>query len=286
MMKWRAYFKNSVQRKKRYREFIHSKGLSSKKCPKPCDTRWTPWFKAVVWHEERHRFMSEFLESEKERSDSVQVHEMMNLLSTELESDFSYLGSAVPIIIEAIESVETNSIAAHHLVEKLADLKAFLKTQLRSRTHSEWKDMWQDILDKFSDYFEWSGGAPTHCQKGMNFFRKTRLLDPNQAANLNPTISKLSSLPLMKKVPVHQIQAYIDECQSVSPPSTLVYWKKKLTRWKELAHAAILTLSIPCHSAEVERSFSAYSRIVTKLRTTMSDSTVRTCNMMHYNCIL
>ena len=112
-------------------------------------------------------------------------------------------------------------------------------------------------------------------------------MDPKQAKNLQPTITDLTRLPLLRKVPVCQIQAYIDEVEStVSPPSTLGYWKDNLGRWEALSRAAILTLSIPDHSAEIEWSFSAYSRIVTKLRTTMSDSTLRTCNMVHYNCII
>ena len=146
--------------------------------------------------------------------------------------------------------------------------------------------MWTDMLDKFDTYFEWTGSPPTYCQKALNFFRRSRLLDPKQAKNLDLTISELTSLPLLKDVPVSQIQAYIDEVPFISPPATLGYWQDNATRWKELSKAAILTLSVPCHSSEVERSFSAYSRIATKLRTTMSDSTLRTCNMVHYNCIL
>lgn len=34
-----------------------------------------------------------------------------------------------------------------------------------------------------------------------------------------------------------------------------MYWKNNLGRWKELSTAAILSLSVPSSSAEVERSF-------------------------------
>ena len=162
MLKWRVYFKNSVQRKKRFSSFIESKGLTTVKCPKPCTTRWTPWLKAVLWHSERHRHLEEFLESERGLSDSTTAAEIINLFSTELEDDFTYLGSVVPTLIDAIESVETNSVSGHHLIEKLIDLKAFLKTQMRSRAHSIWRPMWQEILDKFETYFEWSGTPPTY----------------------------------------------------------------------------------------------------------------------------
>ena len=66
--KWQAYFKNSVPRRKRFADFIAGKGLSTAKCPKPCTTRWTPWLRAVLWHEERNRFVSEFLDSEHDQS--------------------------------------------------------------------------------------------------------------------------------------------------------------------------------------------------------------------------
>lgn len=71
MTKWQAFFKNSVRRKHRFREFIKTKGLSDAKCPKPCVTRWTPWLKGVVWHYERYRFYDEFLTSEHDQSDSA-----------------------------------------------------------------------------------------------------------------------------------------------------------------------------------------------------------------------
>ena len=215
------------------------------------------------------------------------LQELQDLLADgTLERDFQYLGSVVPTLIAAIECQETNSVSSHHLMQKLADLKSFIVTEKRSRTHTEWKTMWTDILQKFEEYFEWEQNAPTYCQKGLTFFRRQRLLDPKQAAELQPTISELQLIPLLQKVPVHQLQSYIDEVDSVSPPSTLGYWKDRLDRWPALAKGAILSISIPSHSSEVERSFSAYSRVMTKLRTTMSDSTLRTCNMVHYNCIL
>ena len=133
MVKWSGYFKNSVQRKKRFSMFMELKGLSTQKCPKPCTTRWTPWMKAVVWHAERHQHLEEFLSTEKEYSDTAVIGELSDLFTADLESDFEYLGSVVPTLIEAIESVESNSLAAHHLIQKLADLKAFLKTQSRTR---------------------------------------------------------------------------------------------------------------------------------------------------------
>ena len=43
------------------------------------------------------------------------------------------------------------------------------------------RPMWQEILDKSETYFEWSGTPPTYCQKGLNFFKRTRLLGPRQA---------------------------------------------------------------------------------------------------------
>ena len=162
-------------------------------------------------------------------------------------------------------------------MQKLADLKSFITTEKRSRTYSEWKKMWAEIL-------EWEQNAPTYCQKGLIFLRRQRLLDPKQDSELQPTISEL--IPLLRNVPVHQLQSYIDEVSSVSPKTTLGYWKDRLERWPALAKGAILSLSIPSHSSKVERSFSAYSRIVTNLRTTMSDSTLRTCNMLHYNCLI
>ena len=171
-------------------------------------------------------------------------------------------------------------------MQKLADLKSFITTEKRSRSYSEWKKMWAEILDKFTEYFEWEQNAPTYCQKGLIFLRRQRLLDPKQDSELQPTISELKLIPLLRKVPVHQLQSYIDEVSSVSPKTTLGYWKDRLERWPALAKGAILSLSIPSHSCEVERSFSAYSRIATNLRTTMSDSTLSTCNMLHYNCLI
>ena len=229
MVKWQAYFKNSVNRKKRFAAFIESKDLSKAKCPKPCTTRWTPWLKAVLWHDERNRFLDEFLTSEHEESDSVSSKVLLAMLADgTVERDLQYLGSVVPTLIAAIEAQETNSVTSHHLLQNLADLKAFIKSQKNSRTHTEWRGMWTDILEKFQEYFEWSGSAPTYCQKGLNFFRRTRLLDPKQAGELDVTISEMKLMPLLSTVPVSQIQAYIDEVGTVTPHSTLGYWENRL----------------------------------------------------------
>ena len=194
--KWQAYFKNSVPRRKRFADFIAGKGLSTAKCPKPCTTRWTPWLRAVLWHEERNRFVSEFLDSEHDQSDSVKSRELQDLVADgTVERYLQYLATVIPTLIAAIEAQETNSVTSHHLVQNIADLKAFIVTEKKSRSHSEWKAMWTEILDKFQQYFEWDGSAPTHCQKGLKFFQRTRLLDPKQAEELNPTISEIQLMP-------------------------------------------------------------------------------------------
>ena len=143
------------------------------------------------------------------------------------------------------------------------------------------------MLSKFDQYFCWDGlEAPQYYQKGLQFFRLVRFLDPRQASLLKPSIDDLLKLPLFGKVPREQLHSYLEEVNTVKVHSVMKYWETRLDRWGHLARAAIINLSIPCHSCEVERSFSAYSRIVTKLRTGMKDSTVRTCNMVHFNSIV
>ena len=116
--KWQAYFKNSVPRRKRFADFIAGKGLSTAKCPKPCTTRWTPWLRAVLWHEERNRFVSEFLDSEHDQSDSVKSRELQDLVADgTVERDLQYLATVIPTLIAAIEAQETNSVTSHHLIK-------------------------------------------------------------------------------------------------------------------------------------------------------------------------
>ena len=141
--------------------------------------------------------------------------------------------------------------------------------------------------DRAAQYFCWEGlEAPRYCQKGLQFIRLVRFLDQRQASLLQPLIDDLLKIPLFGEVPREQLHSYLEEVNIVKVHSVRKYWETRLDRLGHLARAAIINLSIPCHSCEVERSFSAYSRIVTKLRTGMKDSTVRTCNMVHFNSIV
>lgn len=287
MLKWKSYFKNSSKRCRRFSSFIASKGLKTTKCPKPCRTRWTPWLNAVYWHSERIQYYNEFLDKEPCTSDSTVRDELHAMITPEIERSFFYIGSVTPTLVDWIVSLQTNSRVGHHLIDTIADIRSFLVVQRDNDSYSEWEDMWIEILAKFDVYFGWTGPvAPTYCQKGLQFFKLTRLLDPVQAKMLKPAVEDLLRLPLFGKVPREQIQSYLGEVALISPTSTTGYWAARTDRWKELSRAAVLTLSIPCHSCEVERSFSAYSRIMTDLRTNMKDSTVRTCNMLHFNSII
>ena len=56
-----------------------------------------------------------------------------------------------------------------------------------------------------------------------------------------------------------------------------------MTRLPEVTKAALLTLSIPCTNVEMERSFSAYSRIVTQQRHRLLNETTETLEKLHFN---
>jgi len=57
----------------------------------------------------------------------------------------------------------------------------------------------------------------------------------------------------------------------------------KKNDFPNLFKIALSVLSVPITSAEVERSFSAYNKIVSDLRTRMGNDTARVQAMMYFN---
>lgn len=115
------------------------------------------------------------------------------------------------------------------------------------------------------------------------------VLDPTQACSLVLSLDMFRSMPLFSVdlVPEVQIKTYIAELKSgrIDRGDTCLtdYWSNRRHRAPELSTAAIASLSIPCHSAEVERSFSAYTKIMIPQRTNMRDSYLKLLNQMVYN---
>lgn len=115
------------------------------------------------------------------------------------------------------------------------------------------------------------------------------MLDPTQACSLVLSLDMFRSMPLFSVdlVPEVQIKTYIAELKSgrIDRGDTCLtdYWSNRRHRAPELSTAAIASLSIPCHSAEVERSFSAYTKIMIPQRTNMRDSYLKLLNQMVYN---
>jgi len=61
------------------------------------------------------------------------------------------------------------------------------------------------------------------------------------------------------------------------------FWLWKKDDYPNLYKVALSALSVPITSAEVERSFSAYNKIVSDLRTRMGNDTARVQAMLYYN---
>ena len=157
MLKWKAYFKNSSKRKRRYAKFIADKGFPAKKCPKPCTTRWLPWLEAVYWHSERIPYHREFLEKEPDTTDTSTKNVLLECLTPEIERSFYYLGSVAPTLLDWLISLQTNSRVGHHLMEMISDMRSFIVIQQKNGVYPEWSDMWSEMLSKFDQYFCWDG---------------------------------------------------------------------------------------------------------------------------------
>lgn len=61
------------------------------------------------------------------------------------------------------------------------------------------------------------------------------------------------------------------------------YWEYKSIQLPRLSAYAMEVLSIPVTSADAERSFSLYNKIVTEKRSLISDEVARSIIMLNYN---
>lgn len=117
--------------------------------------------------------------------------------------------------------------------------------------------------------------------------QKLQVLDPTQASSLDLSLEVFQTMVLFESVPEVQIETYIEEVETgtIKRGKTCLtdFWHGRRSRAPELTTAAIASLSIPCHSAEVERSFSSYTQVMIPQRTNLKDSTLKLLNQMVYN---
>ena len=293
---WQTLFSTQGYRKERYFDFLSEKGIDNtnprKNCPKHNSTRWTTWLEALLWHGERIDYAKQFLQLEKEHTESGRVERLLSILDEDFESKIKYLSEVSVRLIKEMSSIQSNSLIGHHLRSKLDDLQSYFHAEMeKCSAENSLHLMWNEMLTKFYQYFAWCSidkepnQRPKYCQVALPLFLRTPFLDPSQAKFLNVKQEVLAALPLLSEAPADQTLAYISDLKNIDPDNVqcFEYWKSKANRWPELSKAAIMTLSIPCTNVEPERSFSSYTRIATPYRANLLGETTEMLNMLHFN---
>ena len=296
---WRGLFKNSRGRKNRFLNYLRTLlnrnyDISCTLLPKYVKTRWGTWFKSAMWLSSHNLIdvLKPFVLSEMQHSDSQQLSNVLAMLSQQNIDSLAYLTNTTllaPRMVATIEALETNSLSGVHLYNLFGEELCWLKSLADTAPDVLKRTMMENVVKLFEQYFGWlDTREPYYCQHALKFFRDLRFLDHRQVKVTNFDIAVVkSNLPLIKDVPDNVLMSYKMYCAESNPEiSPIDFWHGVRDRWPDLAIKAIVLLKTPIGSSEVERSFSAYKRIVTPIRNRMPDETLKRLNKLHYNSIV
>jgi hAT family protein len=198
-----------------------------------------------------------------------------------------FLENKIGLISSTIKWLQTNESVAHHVFNKLVELKANLAVKCKdiqalqnleldeNKKIEETKNMLDEmikniVLPRFERIVD---NNPSFA-----FFKCARIFDPSQKFNLNNDIQTYYEIPYFKnmlddhKDLNYEWNVYINlnvDQQFEDSKSIISWWKTKNTLFPMLHSIAISILDVPPSSSEVERSFSKHTAILTAQRQSM-----------------
>lgn len=303
MSEMKKIFKNSRARKHFYRDICGSSP------PQPVITRWVTWLKAVQIHDQNFdRYVPLFQtldEHNMAESDSCsQVKDL--LMEEDLKVKISLIARVAPFIISAIEKSQSMKIQSTDILDQANDLFKHLDTISKEIDSDESiNDGISDCMikalkeanEKLSEYIH--DTRKQAKQPAKSALDELRFFNPrsfNQVSWKYKSIedftglraistfleSSSSELSVLLK---SEFEKYVDMISSMeSPPhSALKFWLQNQSAFPNLSSIIIPYFFVPVSGAEVERSFSQMTCILSDHRSKMKPENVADHLMIAYN---
>lgn len=240
-------------------DVMEAKGFTRTLPPVPVITRWCTWLEAGSFHYQHLSAETEWIEETLDNS--AIMHKLKKMCcKDDLKEQLYKIHQVCPGISSSIKILEKRDLPA-------SDVWLLLQTVL---------DLTNEVLgqesEKLNAYME--GRHPA-----ITFWNDVQYFDPRKAnqfvgsngmEKLPPSLLRIAKNP----IDIQEIRKYKtlrdsqNYCNQFCPFS---FWKKFSREMPELSELALIALSIPASSSEVERSFSLLRRILTAQRSRFTE---------------
>lgn len=294
-------------RRTRYVEFLRRNGVSRpNNIPLPNATHWNSWFKMAFYVEEYLQFIRDFYAQEHEENTSPAIEKIVAILNDQQEYGRVWINLAfiknygqqfvrdldffqtenVPVFpyieghIEQLESAINTGKSLTTLVQPVLEVFSKLNTE-PDLFFSLFRSAYQAAYNKFSEHIS---NHPTRP-----LFQETRIFDPRfiLLSTISHNIASYSYIREFANPSVDLVQEWAVYCNfnlaMVEFHTLDEFWNKVSYQLPLLSEIAFDYIWLPISSCSVERSFSAYNKILSDDRQNLSKESLRALTTMYYN---
>ena len=236
-------------------------GLPRTLPPSPVITRWGTWLEAGHFHFQH--IDAELAWIAAAENNSAAVDKLKRLRSkSEFREQLQKISSICPTITSTMKTMEKHGLPA-------SDVWLHRKT-----VQGALEENFDPVPQKLNLYM-------TKKYPAKDFWREVQYFDPRKADQFVSV--SIESIPpslavfCTEEVTQAELIKYREIRNSYKYDSTFCpfkFWKSYAREMPGLSAVALKALSIPPSSADVERSFSSYKRIVTPLRSSVTEENV------------
>ena len=253
----KAALTKAPQRRAELLDEFERHGFTRKLPPTPVITRWGTWLEAVQFHFQHLDAEFAWIEAIENESEAVAKLKVLQDYK-DLRKQLQKVSDICPTITTAIQTLQKNGLPA-------SDVWLTLKTV-------------QGVLEEVSDFAP--GKLDLYMSKkhpARAFWNEVQYSDPRKASQFvgsTETVPKSLSLVCNGHIPQAKLLKYKNIRAAVTFDSFFCPFRfSKTYAWEmlSLSSAALKGLSFPSSSAQVKRSFSSLTRILTPLRTSLTE---------------
>ena len=238
--------------------------------PVPVITRWGTWLEAGSFH--YSHLEAEFAWIDGTETDSTAVKKLQELSKMEeVKQELQKISEICPVITSTIKALQQNSLPS-------SDVWLLLHT-----VQGALEEAFESPPGKLKLY-------TTSKHPALEFWNNVQYLDPRKASLFveenSESIPGSISCMLSTEIPQLELIKYKEIRRTASFDKNFCpfkFWQSFSREMPLLSSAALMALSIPSSSAEVERSFSSLKRILTPLRSSLTEENLAVHLQLAFN---
>jgi len=281
----KAIFSKAPGRRARYLNHLCQNNVQKISLPPvPVITRWNTWFEAALYHAEYLDHYISFVDAEMEDGSTQQLRRLSTLLHgpqlNELRAELEFIAVHCERLMKTLKSLEAREFKATDIYNKMADLLSWMRNPGVPFATNCCEDAMINAATKLSEYVE---GVK---QPALHLFRAIRIFDPRQLPMLSHAFADYVDIIPSVDTAANEWQTYLDITARETVPDDIISFWQSLVQQNRLPKLAALAkgyLAMPVASVDVERSFSKYSSVLSPLRCSLAQDSLKAYCSLFYN---